>query len=871
MHFPRQISPGPEALFILKTFSVVVALLFPGSLCVHAQLSDDFSDREFQSNPPWYGTSEDFIVNASAELQLQASVAGTSWLTTPLTMNEGHDVVWTFRLKQAFAPSGANYSRVYLMSDQQNLSAPLNGYYLRFGEAGSADAITLLRQTGGTSSTVCRGTEGYIAAAFDIVVQVVRTVTGRWFVYAGPDVNALELQAEGEDLTHSSSLWFGLRCTYTVTNATRIYFDDLEVTASPASDTTPPDLLSVVSLPPSTLRLQFSEPVAESSVTNPTHYRFYPGAVHPETAKRIGDTWVELGFAAPFPNGTLCTIEVNGVTDVAGNAAENIMTAFFYFQPLPVAPGDIVINEVMADPSPTVGLPEEEYVELFNRSINPVSLEGWLFEDDRSSAPLPDVIIPPGDFLVLCRPGAVAGFTNGPVSGVANFPALNNAGDRLRLISQEGNVVDSVQYTSAWYRDSQKAEGGWSLERIDPDNLCETSTNWAASESPDGGTPGYRNSVFAHKPDNRPPYITQVYPDSDRIVVITFNEVLDLDAPVKAIFRLSPEVVIDNVSFRNADRTALELSLANPLAAGQLYEIVIEEVRDCAGNRMDASPVFTILLPQPADKGDIVVNEVLFNPRPGGADFVELYNTSAKIIDLQHFSWRNVLSTPGRAVKIFPSPHLLGPGEYIVLTQNPGAVTGAYVHARAVVQAPLPALNDVEGALALFTGETTIDSVYYHENFHSPFVFDPEGVALERIDPSQPGYLSSNWRSASSADNFATPGYPNSNRRSSIAGKGEVFVEPELIRSGVPGLDFARVRYDFGQQAYMATVHIFDAQGRTVRELADNQLIAGEGFFRWDGDFDDGAKARTGYYFVMFSIFRESGEREVFRKRVAVF
>src|SRR5882762_4102457 len=122
-------------IYGMKNYALGILIFFSGA--THAQLSDNFADGNFTSDPAWSGTTSGFAINAALQLQLNSTGAGTAWLSVPCSFSSSQNLHWQTSVRQAFAPSAGNYSRVYLSSDQQDLTASLQGYYLQFGESGS--------------------------------------------------------------------------------------------------------------------------------------------------------------------------------------------------------------------------------------------------------------------------------------------------------------------------------------------------------------------------------------------------------------------------------------------------------------------------------------------------------------------------------------------------------------------------------------------------------------------------------------------------------------------------------------------------------------------------------------------------------------
>src|SRR5205823_11968605 len=112
----------------------------------------------------------------------------------------------------------------------------------------------------------------------------------------------------------------------------------------------------------------------------------------------------------------------------------------------------------------------------------------------------------PDSFVIVCTGSAVAAMSPfGTTISVTSFPSLDNDRDELFLRAANGLTIHAVAYSSSWYQNELKKDGGWTLEMIDLKSPCAGSSNWKASVDPQGGTPGKKNSIDGVNDDQAAP------------------------------------------------------------------------------------------------------------------------------------------------------------------------------------------------------------------------------------------------------------------------------------------------------------------------------------------------------------------------------
>ena len=862
------------AYFTLLLLSIFIHSTFVG------QLSDNFNDGDFTTNPEWTGDVSKYAVNAGFELYSNGpAVSDTAYLSTNVgNIDFSTPIVWEFYLAMNFSPSNSNNCRIYLTSDNANLKANLNGYYIRIGENGSADAINFYKQVGATSTLLFTGTGNTFGVNPTASIKVTRTPSGDWLFESdatGGTTYIPEGSVNNTDLL--STQFFGIWNKYTASNSGAFSYDNFSISGTVIPDNTPPLVSDVAVISNNKLDITFNEPVNPITAQTIGNYSANNGIGNPTSAVLDGTnpTLVHLTFATTFTDGQTNQISIQNVTDAANNAMNTSQHNFLFFIPVTASYKDLVINEIFADPSPQVGLPAGEFVEIYNNSTHIFNLSNWTIGNGSTNKIIGNYTLLPNQYLVIADQSYAFDFSIYPnVILVTGFPTLNNTTSDVVLKDGSGVVVDFVTYFDTWYGDPIKKNGGYSLELINPNYPCNSASNWSASTNPNGGTPGAQNAIYNAAPDVSTPTITSATTQNNATVTLCFSETIDTTGGVTlANFSINNSINIIAYSF-NSTLTCVELITNPSLDTGTVYTVTVNGISDCSGNTMNNAKA-EVLLPHYGQRGDLIINEILYNPLPDGSDFIEIYNNSNKNIDLLNWQLAKIAGDTISSKKVIGTNFLLKPAEYVVISSDTTNIKATYSNARSgrfIQLSSMPSYPDNEATVILLLPNNKVsDSVHYDNSFQFALLKKVDGVSLERIDFNRPSNDETNWHSAAEMVGFATPTVANSQYAPTDVSLVELTVEPELFSPDNDGYDdVLTLSYKMDAPGFVGNITIFDAQGRTIRQLMQNELLGINGSISWDGLNNQREKARIGAYVIYFEYFDLAGNVHAIKRPCVV-
>lgn len=520
---------------------------------------------------------------------------------------------------------------------------------------------------------------------------------------------------------------------------------------------------------------------------------------------------------------------------------------------------DIVISEIMADPTPAVSLPAVEYVELHNRLPYRVTFANWTLKIGNYLRKLPVIHIDSAGYTVLIAEKNAEIFRDIiPNIYTVSSLSLTDAGQTLVLYNSFNEVIHTVSYRSDWHQDPIKRDGGWSFEMIDEQLPCLESGNWTSSIDIRGGTPASVNSVQSTLSDGQAPALERITMLDSLTVRLFFTEPVRPDLPIKpSTFEITPNIAISDIEEVEPAFRAIDLHIATPLSDNVIYSLkIMGDIPDCSGNNAAYNESLHFGVPRHPQPHDLVINEILTHPAQGtNADYVEIYNRSPFIIDLKDIkigSGGDVL--PEKASTAVYDGYQLLPAHYFVFCKNLKITKSQYYcpNIKALWQCDsLPSYAISSGVVHLTDHSLqSIDKFAYTEDMHYAQLLTTEGVSLERVRFDGLTQDVNNWRSAAATYGFGTPGYRNSQAGDAIEAD-KIAVIPQVFSPDNDGYhDYTEFVLTFEEPENRLTITLYNEHGFPVKHLVNNELCGTEAIYRWDGLDDHNAQLPPGFYLV---------------------
>ncbi len=539
----------------------------------------------------------------------------------------------------------------------------------------------------------------------------------------------------------------------------------------------------------------------------------------------------------------------------------------------------VVFTEVMFYPDTLAAY--TEYVEIHNAGNYPVDLSGWRVGDsldlDALVARENGLILAPGQYGIILDPGY---FTNATIydpkipdgalvltiedARLGRYGLPNNRALSLLLVNALGDTVQIMRYRA----DNRP---GYSEEKIRPvpDNAP---SNWGNSRV-FRGTPGMVNSLTPRQFDLA-------------LVEVGLSRKqwpLGTPIPVRWVITnqgLNPAVRYRVVLFWDEDGNARPSEDEVFSSIEKLPTLLPEDTLEATSEVSPAVVGFRRLgvgIDFPADEDTLdnvrieeifvediqarlVVNEIMFQPRSGRAEWVEIYNPGNDAVNLMAVRLADLRDT----VAISSQERYLPPGNYLVLAED-SAVFEEYLlpEGQVIVVPGFPTLNnDVDELSVISPAGRLLDRVRYFHDWYGREV--DKGTSLEKLHPLLTAQSPRNW-AASVDPRGATPGERNSVFVELLPPTLTVEVHPNPFSPNNDGFeDFTIIQFEVPVETALARVVIYDMNGRLIRVLAREEAVAHHARFVWDGRDDQGRMARTGIYLCLIQV--RNIQRKLYRE-----
>jgi hypothetical protein len=509
----------------------------------------------------------------------------------------------------------------------------------------------------------------------------------------------------------------------------------------------------------------------------------------------------------------------------------------------------IVINEIMYAPKS----PEPEWIELFNSSDSTVSTIGWTISNHLRTYTLNPNSIAPHGYLILTKDSAnfLRVKYSIPNANIleTKMPPFGNTGDTISIKDSIGNIIDMLAYSPKW-----GGADSLSLERIDYEAATD-SLNFGSCIFAIGATPGKENSI------RRRDYDLAI--ESLSCSKINQND-LSFTATIvnkgrkeitEGIITLASKSGLPFASSQLASSIAplgkqdVGLTWQNAdYGRSSITAIVNETHEERHSNDTLASSCYL-----PIPRSAIVINEIMPIPKDGSCQWIELYNNSPSIANLD--STALLIGVGTKFYRFVINSFSLDKDQYgVVSADSSFYFTYPYLNNSdrvAILNKADLKLKDSGNVIMLVNSDSSlIDSLHFYPSWYLPNSTQ-SGVSLERKIFSAPSSDASNW-SSSFSQQGATPLTVNSDvlDSSAVSAVINIQISPNPISPDGDGFDDAtNITVQIpGDEPTVISAKLYDLRGRLKRIISEGQAIYRTVNLASDGKDDNGKVLPSGLY-----------------------
>ncbi len=358
--------------------------------------------------------------------------------------------------------------------------------------------------------------------------------------------------------------------------------------------------------------------------------------------------------------------------------------------------------------------------------------------------------------------------------------------------------------------------------------------------------------------DITPPSLISTKILSESKIELEFSEEIIL--PQKENFKINPELTILSVTQDPFNSHKLILTLDKRLDEGKTYILMVSNIRDIANNASLERSTAIGLYKSP-NRNEVIITEILFDPISGGADYIEFYNSSDKVVNLKSSKIGNISRNQSISIT---NDILLNPKNFVCFTSDPNWVKNEYNPPTnsTIIQQTLPLYNATDG-IASIQNENgiVIDSFSYTDELHNKILNNVKGVSLERVSIVD-GTFTNIWTSGIQSTNFGTPGYLNANKNNGVINTEDMFslLSKSFSPNGDGEKDELIFVYKLPKSGFITEINVYAEDGHLINTISKGEFIASQGFFKWDGFNANDELERIGVYILVGKFFHVDGE-----------